>query len=188
MEHIIRPVQAGDWEKSKELRLTALLDPVAPIAFLDTYDNAVVQPDSYWQERARASSEACRVTTFVAEAPDGTWDGTVTVLVEDPEAEEGAVFGGAPSVPQTHIVGVFVRPERRGAGLIQALFDAAVEWSWALSRPRVERIRLFVHEDNARAMAVYRKAGFEPTGTTIPMQGDPEAKEYELALVRPAAG
>ncbi|MFF7728671.1 GNAT family N-acetyltransferase [Streptomyces sp. NPDC008001] len=186
MEHIIRSVRAEDWEKSRELRLAALVDPVAPIAFLDTYEKASAQPDSYWQERARASSEACSVITFVAEAPDGRWDGSVTVLVELPDADEATVFGGAPAVPQTHIVGVFVRPERRGTGLIQALFDAAVTWSWELSEPRAERIRLFVHEDNGRALSVYRKAGFVPSGVTVAMPDDPQAKEYELELVRPA--
>ncbi|MBF6044068.1 GNAT family N-acetyltransferase [Streptomyces sp. NRRL B-1677] len=186
MEHIIRPVRADDWEKSKELRLVALSDPAAPIAFLDTYEKASAQPDSYWQERARGSSEALSVITFVAEAPDGTWDGSLTVLVELPDADEDTVFGGAPSVPQTHIVGVFVRPEARGNGLIQALFSAAVAWSWELSEPAVERIRLFVHEDNGRALSVYRKAGFVPSGLTVAMPDDPLAKEYELELVRPA--
>ncbi|MGK5549544.1 GNAT family N-acetyltransferase [Streptomyces sp. URMC 127] len=179
-------MRAEDWEKSKELRLAALSDPVAPIAFLDTYESASAQPDSYWQERARASSEASSVTTFVAEAPDGTWDGTVTVLVELPDSGEDTVFGGTPAVPQTHIVGVFVRPEARGNGLIQALFEAAVAWSWGLSEPRVERIRLFVHEDNGRALSVYRNAGFVPSGLTVAMPDDPMAKEYELELVRPA--
>ncbi|MEV6779563.1 GNAT family N-acetyltransferase [Streptomyces syringium] len=184
MEHLIRTVRAGEWAKVKELRLAALADPVAPIAFLDTYDHAVAQPDAYWKDRTDTAAQGKSICGFVAEGPDGEWAGTVTVLVELP-GEDGGFAGGA-TVPQTHIVGVFVRPEHRGTGLTQALFGAALDWSWALTEPRAERVRLYVHEANARAQALYRKLGFEPAGVVVPMPGDPSAKEYELALARPA--
>ncbi|MFC5722669.1 GNAT family N-acetyltransferase [Streptomyces gamaensis] len=183
MEHTIRAVRADEWQKVKELRLAALGDPVASIAFLDTYETAAAQPDSFWQERTRRSAAEDGVTTFVAEAPDGSWVGNVTVVVELP-GDEGA-FGGAPDVPQTHLVGVFVRPGQRGSGIAQALFRAALDWSWGLSAPRTERVRLYVHERNARAEAFYRRLGFERTGVTVPMQGDPTATEYEMAVPRP---
>ncbi|KJY44109.1 acetyltransferase [Streptomyces sp. NRRL B-1568] len=182
MEHIIRPVRADEWQQFKALRLTALLDPAAPIAFLDTYENASAQPDSSWQERVRRSSEGKTVLAFIAECPDGEWAGTVTVLIELPGVEGS--FGGPASIPQTHIVGVFVRPEHRGTGLTQALFRAALDWSWSLSDPRIERVRLYVHQDNLRAQGLYGKLGFERTGITIPMEGDPSALEYEMAINR----
>ncbi|MFD0532163.1 hypothetical protein ACFQ1I_45425 [Kitasatospora arboriphila] len=54
MSHVIRAVTVEDWQRVKELRLDALRDPVAGIAFLETYDNAVTKPDGFWQERAAA--------------------------------------------------------------------------------------------------------------------------------------
>ncbi|MGW2368165.1 GNAT family N-acetyltransferase [Streptomyces sp. NPDC001667] len=177
MEHLIRTVRPDEWEKVKELRLIALCDPFAPIAFLSTYDEAVAQPDEFWQSRALS-------TSFIAEGPDSTWAGNVTVLVERPGAD--GVFGAPAVVPQTHLVGVFVRPEHRGTGLTEALFRAALDWSWELSEPRIARARLYVHERNARAQGLYRKLGFERTGVTIPMEGDPSSLEYEMAIARPA--
>ncbi|MBB1246684.1 hypothetical protein GL263_24485 [Streptomyces durbertensis] len=36
----IRPVRPEEWPQVKELRLAALRDPAAPIAFLETYEEA----------------------------------------------------------------------------------------------------------------------------------------------------
>jgi GNAT superfamily N-acetyltransferase len=84
---------------------------------------------------------------------------------------------------QGHLVGVFVRPEHRGsaAGVTGALFDAALEWSWGIG---LERVRLFVHEKNARAEAFYRKAGFLPSGETVPMPGGSGERELEFVRTR----
>ncbi|WP_414168323.1 GNAT family N-acetyltransferase [Streptoverticillium reticulum] len=183
MDHTIRSVLADEWRQVRELRLEALQDPAAPVAFLDTYDQAVARPDSFWQQRAADNAEGKAVIAFVAEGPDGAWIGTATVLVELPGGEGG--FAGEAAVPQTHIVGVYVRPEHRATGVSRALFEAALEWSWALTEPPVERVRLFVHEQNDRARAFYRKMGFEPTGLTLALPDDPAQKEYELAIVRP---
>lgn len=185
MEHRIRTVRADDWPRIRELRLAALRDPVAPIAFLETYATAAAHPDGFWQDRARMNAEGTSAVTFVAEGPDGEWAGSVTVLVELPGAE--AAVGEIVSVPQAHIVGVFVRPEHRGTGLAGALFCSAIDWAWALSAPRVERVCLYVHERNERAEAFYRKLGFTRTGATTPAQNDPTALEYELALIARAA-
>ncbi|MFF0485800.1 GNAT family N-acetyltransferase [Streptomyces sp. NPDC004435] len=181
MNYEIRSVLADEWEKARELRLAALRDPVAHLAFLDNHADAVARPDDFWRERTAAASATGegRVRQFVAEAPDGRWLGTVTVLVERPADEAG--FGGAATVDQTHLVGVFVRPEARGGGVIDALFRAAVEWSWAVDG--IRRVRLYVHEENARAVAFYRRFGFAPTGERVPMPGDTGAYEDEYELL-----
>ncbi|MEU2392359.1 GNAT family N-acetyltransferase [Streptomyces sp. NPDC007369] len=183
-QHVIRPVRADEWEKVKELRLVALSDPTAHLAFLETAASAAEKPDGFWQDRARAAAEGRGVRQFVAEAADGRWDGSVTVFVE--EAGSADFLEQTVARDQGHLVGVFVRPEQRGTGITDALFQAALEWSWAHAEPVLERVRLFVHEDNARAGAFYRRFGFEPSGLVIPKPGDPTSKELEYVFARPA--
>jgi RimJ/RimL family protein N-acetyltransferase len=182
MTHTVRAVRHEDWPQVKEIRLASLRDPVAHIAFLDTYERAVAEPDDFWRGRTAGAAEGKAVRQFVAPDADGRWLGTLTVLVELPDAQ--GAFGDAAEVPQTHIVGVFVRPEARGTGLAEELFRAAIEWSWALTEPRIERIRLYVHEQNARAEAMYEKVGFKRTGASVPFPGDGALREIELALQR----
>jgi RimJ/RimL family protein N-acetyltransferase len=182
MDHVVRTVRPEEWPEVKELRLAALQDPVAPIAFLESYGEAATRQDAFWMQRAaRGAAEDSGVRQFVAEAPDGTWAGTVTVIVEEPGS--AAAYGGAVEQRQGLVVGVYVRPERRGSGLLRALLGAALEWSWSLEG--VERVRLFVHECNTRAEAAYRKAGFERTGMTCPMPGEAEGREVEMVVERP---
>ncbi|MER5310974.1 GNAT family N-acetyltransferase [Streptomyces sp. NPDC002773] len=186
MDFSIRVIRADEWEKARELRLTALRDPVAHLAFLDTYEAAVGRPDDFWRERAEGASEdgPGGVRQLVAETPDGRWVGTVTVLVERAAAE--TLFGEVPVVEQTHVVGVFVRDEARGAGVIDALFAAAAEWSWSLTEPRIERARLYVHAENTRAQAVYRRLGYAATGVQVALHAGQDAVEVEYELLRPA--
>ncbi|MFI8828200.1 GNAT family N-acetyltransferase [Streptomyces sp. NPDC053431] len=188
MDFSVRTVRADEWERARDIRLAALQDPAAPIAFLETYEGASAQPDSFWRERTEGGSESGggRVRQFVAETSDGRWVGTVSVLVERPSDE--VRFGAPAKVDQTHLVGVFVRPEARGTGVIDALFRAAVDWSWTLPEPAIQRVRLYVHEDNARAAAFYRRFGFVATGETVAMPGDESAFEIEYELPRPEAG
>ncbi|MEU9803644.1 GNAT family N-acetyltransferase [Streptomyces sp. NPDC051000] len=186
-QHGVRPVTAGEWEKVKELRLTALRDPAAPVAFLENLVDAEAQTDAFWQGRAAGASSGRAARQFVAEAPDGSWDGSVTVLVE----EGGTVdfFGEVVEKAQGHLVGVFVRAGQRGTGLTDALFEAALEWAWSLEGPALGRVRLFVHEENARAEAFYRRFGFVASGrVVVGTPSNAEARELEYVLERPAAG
>lgn len=180
MNHVIRAVTAEDWQQVKELCLEALRDPVAGIAFLDTYDNATAQPDEFWQERAAGSWGEMIAQQFIAERTDGRWDGSVTVLIE--RAGRGDVLGRPTDVDQAHLVGVFVRPEQRGTGLARALFDAAIAFAHELDESKVSRVRLYVHQDNQRAEAFYRKIGFARSGRSIPVPGDESSVEHELVL------
>lgn len=185
MDYVIRPVRSDEWQLVKDLRLAAVQDPVAPVAFLETYEQAAERSDDFWRERTAGGSEAGDggARQFIAEAPDGSWAGTVTVLIERPDGE--VRFGEVAAVHQAHVVGVFVRPEARGRGLAEELFRAGTDWAWSLGEPLIERVRLYVHEDNPRAAAFYRRIGFVPTGESVPMPGDPTARELEYAVVRP---
>ncbi|MEU1076644.1 MULTISPECIES: GNAT family N-acetyltransferase [unclassified Streptomyces] len=184
MDHVIRPVRADEWRKAKELRMAGLADPAAPVAFLDTAEEAAVRPDSFWEERtAGVSGDAPGGRQFVAEGPDGTWAGSVVVLVE--QAGNVDFFGLDIEAAQGHLVGVFVRPEFRGVGLTERLFEAALEWAWALERPRLERVRLYVHNQNERAEGFYRKFGFVRTGKTVPAGAGQAAGAYEVEMEFP---
>ncbi|GHE59954.1 N-acetyltransferase [Streptomyces vinaceus] len=182
-QYVMRAVRADEWEKVKELRISALKDPAAPVAFLETLDQAEARTDEFWQDRARGASHGRHARQFVAEGPDGEWVGSVTVLVEEGGTTD--FFERVVERTQGHLVGVFVRPGQRGSGLTQRLFAAALEWAWALEGPALDRVRLFVHEENPRAAAFYRRIGFKASGHVVPVPADPGAKEFEYVLPRP---
>ena len=170
----VRRARAEEWRETRELRLAALQDPAAPVAFLETHEAAGSRPDAFWQDRARNAATSDVVGAFVAVDAAGRWVGTTTGLVEEPGATD--VLGGPVERRQVHLVGVFVRPEHRGAGLLGELFDGVQEWARGQG---VERARLCVHVDNPRAQAAYRKLGFAPSGATFMLEAG-----QELELVR----
>lgn len=180
MSYVIRSIRAEEWPAVKELRLDALRDPVAHLAFLETYDEAVAQPDSFWEGRAaRAAEGQSGVRQLVAEGADGRWLGQLVVLMEEAGSTDWAGF--AVERRQGHIVGVYVRPEARGGELTKALFAAGLEWAWEVG---AERVRLIVHEDNGRAQGLYRKVGFVPSGVRVPLPQAPGESELEFVLER----
>ena len=180
MSYKIRSIRADEWAAAKKLRLVALQDPSAHLAFFETYENAAAQPDSFYKERAVGAAEgASGAQQIIAEGPDGEWVGTLTVLLEEAGTTDWA---GLPvERRQGHIVGVFVRPECRGIGLTEVLFDAGVEWAWERG---AERVRLIVHEDNERARRFYGKVGFTHSGVTVPLAGKSDEAELEFVLER----
>lgn len=184
MTYLVRPVRAEEWREVRDLRLDALRDPAARLAFLDTYEAAVTRSDAYWRERTEGAAEGSATgRQVVAVAPDGRWVGSATALLERRGRE--VLFGEVPEVDQTHLVGVYLRPEARGAGAAEELLRAAVDWSWSLREPVVRRVRLYVHERNARAVALYRKAAFAPSGRSLLVEGEPGGVEHEYEMWRP---
>ncbi|WP_295010652.1 N-acetyltransferase [uncultured Microbacterium sp.] len=149
MSPLVRRIQAHEWELTKRLRLRALRDPVADLAFLDTVENASAQPDAFWQERTRAAAEGGPHAQFVAIAENGDEYGTATVLPRTDAPRQGLV------------VGVYVAEGHRGAGTIEALFDACAAWGIAQG---YSDLVLEVHVDNARAQRAYARCGFVRTG------------------------
>lgn len=172
----VRRVHADEWREARRLRLQALADPAAPVAFLETRQGASSRPDAFWQDRTRVASRGDGVVQVVAVADDGTWVGTVTGLLE--EVGSGDVAGGDVEHRQVHLVAVYLDPVHRGRGLLGRLVDEAVAWA----RERgADRVRLFVHADNPRAQAAYRRLGFATTGRGFTSEAGPE---LEMVLVR----
>ncbi|WP_435744897.1 N-acetyltransferase family protein [Microbacterium sp. PMB16] len=163
-----RRVRADEWERVRDLRLDAVRDPLAPIAFLHSYEEEAAHPDGFWQDRAANAASGDAVAQFVAEV-DGEWIGTVTVIRWN--AGETDHHGRDVSTPRGDVVGVFLRPEHRGRGVVDALIGAAAEWARSLGD---ESLTLDVHAENARAQAAYRRAGFVETGTRFSASIGPE--------------
>ncbi|MEW2624309.1 GNAT family N-acetyltransferase [Streptomyces sp. NPDC048106] len=179
-DYDVRAIRPEEWEKVKALRLDALRDPAAPLAFLEGYEEAAAKADLFWQDRATGSGKgSATAQQFIAELPDGSWAGSLTVLMEEAGTQDWAGF--PVERRQGHVVGVYVRPEHRGNGLIKALFDAGVAWAWGRG---AERVRLLVHEANERAQGAYRKAGFAPSGVRVPFVKDESQSELEFVLDR----
>jgi GNAT superfamily N-acetyltransferase len=170
----VRRVRLSDAARVRSIRLEALSDRVAGIAFLESYAEAASRPDAYWQERTAGAALSGSAAQVIGEA-GRDWVGSVTVLIPD----QGRVdyFGRVAAEGRALVVAVYVRPSHRGRGTLDALMDAAAEWS----RDAGEReLALDVHEDNARAQRAYARLGFVATGAT---SSGPNG--IELEMVRP---
>ena len=174
----IRPVHASEWRQIKALRLRALSDEAAPMAFLDSYADASTRPDGFWQDRARGSSveagPGAGARQFVAVTGAGDWAGSAVALVE--KAGDVDFEGAVVDKPGGHVVGVFLCPEHRGQGVLERLFRSLTDW---LREIGLDSVRLYVHAENVRAQRAYEKAGFRPTGTRI---AGPIGAEIEMAM------
>ncbi|GAA3645819.1 GNAT family N-acetyltransferase [Microbacterium marinilacus] len=159
---IHRPV-ADDWEAFRDLRLRMLRD--TPIAYGETLKQALRLDDDEWRSRALRAVQSGN-TAAVAVAQDGAWVGIMRGYVSQ---RRGPM-----------LVGVFVDPGARGAGagVADALLDVVVEWA----RGEGNALRLDVHADNPRAIAFYRRRGFEDTGRRIPYELPPFGEELEMEL------
>lgn len=166
MSYEIRPVRADEWRQVRDLRLHALQDELAPFAFLTTHEVEAAYPDAFWIDRARSSSldagPEATARQFVAVSDDGRWVGSVAALVERSGGRD--VLGLEIGHDGTHLVGVYLEPGHRGAGLLDRLADAAFAWA---REHGLHQARLCVHQDNTRAQAAYRRLGFTPSGRTF---------------------
>lgn len=169
---VIRRVRADEGPRIRALRLEALADPVAAIAFLETTEQALARPDAEWRERAERNATAADQAGFVA-VLDGEHVGSVVVFLR--RAGEPDYFQRVPEVDTATLVGVYVSPRVRGGGVIDALIGAALDWARDAGYPE---LTLDVHERNAVAIASYRRAGFDVVGE---FEGD-DGREIAMAV------
>jgi GNAT superfamily N-acetyltransferase len=158
---VVHRVAPDEWQTFREIRLAALAD--APDAYLTTLAEAQAQPAALWQDRIVANPH------FLAKV-DGVTVGMTVVIAADNGRE---------------IVAVWVAPDARGRGVIEALIDAAV--SWARDQGDAQ-LGLWVVEGNERAERAYARYGLTRTGRTQPVPGRPDEMEVEMtyALTRPS--
>jgi putative acetyltransferase len=102
----------------------------------------------------------------IEEMPTGPTTAELFIVAE----RGGTVVGNAGVHPLQHVrrrhaagIGMAVAREAQGQGVGTALMAAIVDWAdnWA----QLLRLELTVYTDNAAALALYRKFGFELEGT-----------------------
>lgn len=175
MRFVIRRVRSDEWERVRDLRFDAVRDPLAAIAFLNSYEAEAAQPDKFWQDRAACAATGDAAAQFVAET-DGEWIGSVTVIRT--QVGDTDHHGRTATAARGSVVGVFVRAESRASGVVDALLEGAAAWARTLGD---DFLTLDVHADNHRAQGAYRRAGFVDTGLRFTGSIGPEL-EMSLAL------
>ncbi|MEM6373516.1 MAG: N-acetyltransferase [Pseudomonadota bacterium] len=159
-----RRLRAADAQGWKTLRLEALA--TYPNAFLTTHAEAAATPLARVAERLEAGH------TYGAFAASG-------------------MLGIASLIPQTRtqtrhraeIGAFFVQPKAQGAGAADALMHALIAAGSALG---VWQFELFVAQDNARAIAFYRRHGFAKAGRMPNATYDCNGAVHDLIMVRSA--
>ncbi|WP_407850309.1 N-acetyltransferase family protein [Bordetella petrii] len=168
MQHpfAIRRLDAQDAATYRRLRLEAL--QTHPTAFGSSWEEESVRPVEWFAAR-------------LANQPMlGGWRGerlcgTAGIYLEQ----------GRKTRHKGTIVGVFVHPEARGAGLGQALVRELIDYATG----RLDTLLLTVEASNTAAYALYRKLGFESYGRE-PRALKIDGRYYDeilMALRMPAA-
>lgn len=137
--HITR-LTPDDAARLRTVRLRALHD--APDAFGSTHEREVARSLADWADGIT------EVATFVAVV-----EGQDAGMVRSAEDHSDAT--------SAWLISMWVAPEYRGEGIGDALITAVIEWSRAGG---YRRVRLDVADQNAAAIALYARHGFEPTG------------------------
>ena len=164
---IITTVGPDEWERYRRIRLAALAD--APDAFWSTTADEAEQPESFWRGRLEAAD---RLTVIAA--VDGEDVGTMGAgPPHDAHADAGAKGDAG-------LYAVWVARRARGSGAAAAMLDTVATWARGQG---YRRLRLDVGDHNTRAVAFYRRMGFQPTGviSRFPAPRD-HITEHEMAL------
>ena len=144
-----------DWGVVRDVRLAALAD--APDAFESSLAREQALPEADWRGLVRAGGQRL---AWLGDAPVGLARGTV-------------------HGDEHHLVGMWVSPAARGYGVAAALVRSVVDWAHSVGAPR---LFLWVVGDNTAAQALYRRAGFAPTGRTQPLSTRPWQTEAQYVL------
>jgi ribosomal protein S18 acetylase RimI-like enzyme len=134
----------------------------SPSAYGTTYDQAARNDEHVWKKRLR---DNVVLLARVGAEPAGS---TMYSTLEQSDPGDCALFG------------MWVDPRFRSAGVGGALVQAVVAEARAAGKRRVV---LHVVSGNASATDLYERAGFVPTGRTLPYPQDDRVVEIEMQLV-----
>jgi RimJ/RimL family protein N-acetyltransferase len=159
----VRALDPGEIDIYRTVRLEALRSD--PDAFASTYEREAAFDDGTWRSRLEGfAGRPGRV--FVGEL-----DGAVVGM---------AGIGHAVQPGDTALWGMWVRAGARGTGIARELLDAVVGWARA---ELAQTVTLWVVRDNIRAVRLYERAGFEPTGDAQALPSNPCVNELAMRLV-----
>ncbi|WP_396133459.1 GNAT family N-acetyltransferase [Arthrobacter sp. 1088] len=168
----VRRLRAEDWSLLKKVRLEMLTD--TPMAYVESLEAARRQTDAQWQERTAAMAGDSSVTLVADGGADGSpFCALMRVVVKHPQDPQKPL--------QAMLISVYVAPEHRGLGLADELLHAACEAARVDLGAKV--LELGVHEDNTRALAFYRRHGFNTTGDSRPYPQDTSKRELVMEKV-----
>jgi ribosomal protein S18 acetylase RimI-like enzyme len=141
-EITLRRIGDNDWPVWRELRLEALAE--APYAFGSTLADWQGQGDTEVRWRRRLT------------------DVPLNIIAEWREAAAGMVSATAPAPEgSVELISMWVAPFARGRGVGDSLVHAILEWA---REQQAMQVVLAVHENNERALALYRRHGFVDAG------------------------
>lgn len=144
--HITR-LNTADAAQYRALMLQAY--ELAANAFTSTAAERAAEPDSFWEKRV---ADPSGLSAAFGAFEGGALVGTVTLeFSAKPKTKHKAL-----------LIGMYVSPEARNAGVGRALLEAAVEY--ARAREGTRQLTLTVTEGNAPAVSLYTTAGFKTFG------------------------
>lgn len=161
----VRRLLPGEWRAYRAIRLRALAD--APEAFGSTLAREQALPDDTWATRVAKSADSGIDCALVAEV-EGQLAGLLWAKVD------------AQDVGRVNLFQMWVAPQWRGRGVAAALLDEALGWA----RARGTRVvHLGVNSENAGALRLYERAGFQPIGEPYLMREGAPHMEQEMRLL-----
>jgi GNAT superfamily N-acetyltransferase len=160
----IRPLEAHEWPKYRELRLRSLAD--SPDAFGSTLASEQDRSPDDWAARLSAAAVSGRDYPLVAELA-GAAVGLLWAKVDVANSSVANVFQ------------VWVAPESRGRGVAAALLREAINWARSMNA-RV--VQLGVTCGDTPAARLYVREGFQDFGSPEPRRPGSPLFEQTMRL------
>jgi RimJ/RimL family protein N-acetyltransferase len=168
MRPTIRPLEAADWERFRDIRLFALRTERG--VFSSSYEREVEFAPEEWQKRLVDPGQRAF----------GLFDDAVLIGIT------GVVTAREDRTASTALLVMsYIRPEHRGQGLSALFYEARLDWIKA--QPQFSRVLVSHRESNEASRRANQRYGFAvvhrvprswPDGTTE------DEVFYELPIVR----
>ncbi len=150
-----------DWQRYRAFRLEML--QTEPGAFGSAYADMVQRPPEFWQGRLRDAACGERSWLLFAQPADPSTSANSLVGMI-------GAFLNESQPAEAEIISVYVSPAWRGQGVGGKLFAAILD---ALrQQPSIRRAVLGVNVQQAAAVALYQRFGFQVIAQTESVMGD----------------
>lgn len=178
----LRRVREDDDKLVKALFIT--MSTETPTAFSGTVADLQNFSDESWQQWSTNVSTSPNMEGFVAEDNGeacGFVTGSVLTHVRLATFEAQSTSGEVDALSDTTMLGrMWVAPHYRGQGIGQLLIRAVLDWA---KEKNQRRVLLAVSDGNEAALRIYARAGFVPTGYSIPHPNYPELPIHMMEFI-----